>query len=341
MKVVFFSSYYPGYLTALYKKNKELASKPYNLQLESIMKDYFGVFTSYVEYFRKIGVDASLIIPNCKPLQKAWANENDVDFNERNWLFALPLKQIQKANPDIFYISSMFEYYGEFLDEVRSFSRKIYGWISCEIPKNTHLNQIELLFTSVPYYVDDFRKSGIPSEYINAAFNPEILKIIGPVKPDIDFSFIGSLTHDHQNRIKFIKELMDHTNLQFFGAGLKYIPDDRNIFKRIFSENKYQLRAKEQVWGLDMFRALQRSRITFNNHIDISREYIGNMRMYEATGIGTLLLTDGKNAPYKNFNDDEVAYYYSVEEAIEKANYYIAHEAERAAIAKKGQQRTL
>ncbi|NJO25182.1 MAG: glycosyltransferase family 1 protein [Bacteroidia bacterium] len=65
------------------------------------------------------------------------------------------------------------------------------------------------------------------------------------------------------------------------------------------------------------------------------------MRMYEATGAGTLLLTDGKNAPVKNFRDDEVAYYDTIEEAIEKADYYLRHEEKRVAIAEKGQQRTL
>jgi spore maturation protein CgeB len=63
--------------------------------------------------------------------------------------------------------------------------------------------------------------------------------------------------------------------------------------------------------------------------------------MYEATGVGTLLLTDGKRAPQKNFNSDEVVYYDSIEDAIDKVHYYLQHENERKSIAAKGQQRTL
>jgi spore maturation protein CgeB len=63
--------------------------------------------------------------------------------------------------------------------------------------------------------------------------------------------------------------------------------------------------------------------------------------MFEATGVGTLLLSDGKYAKNKLFNDDEVVYYDTVDEAVEKARYYLEHEVERNKIALKGQQKTL
>ena len=90
-----------------------------------------------------------------------------------------------------------------------------------------------------------------------------------------------------------------------------------------------------------MYAILQRSKVTFNKHIDMSNEYIGNARMFEATGVGALLLTDGLSSPNKVFKEDEVVYYDTVEEAIEKLNYYLGHETDRLKIAKKGQERTL
>ena len=63
--------------------------------------------------------------------------------------------------------------------------------------------------------------------------------------------------------------------------------------------------------------------------------------MYEATGIGTLLLTDNKKNLSEIFIPGiEVIAYDSVADAIEKANYYLQNEEERIIIAKKGQQRT-
>ncbi len=320
----------------------ELASLPYENQLNIIVEDFFGVFASYVQTFRKMGVDASLLIPNCKPLQKTWAKENNVEFSEKNWLFNIPLHQIKRIKPDIFYLSSMFEYYGNFLDEVRSMTKKICGWISCVIPRGTRLNQFHLIFSSIPHFIDDFRRSGIPSEYLNAAFNPEILKVLSPVvNRDLDFTFIGSLTPYHQNRIILIRELAEKTDLQLYGIGYDKITNKKNIFYRILPKSKLKYKVRGQVWGLDMFRTLQRSRITFNSHIDISNTHIGNLRMYEATGMGTLLLTDGKYAPRKIFNDDEVVYYESIDDAIDKVKYYTENEEERSRIAINGQKRTL
>jgi spore maturation protein CgeB len=342
MKVIFFCSYYDAYLDAFYKKNPDLSEQSYEQQLSALKHDHFGHWASYADEFVKLGTDARLIIPNCKPLQAAWARENSLKYDERNWNFSIPLEQIKKAKPDIFYISSMFEYYNSFLGEIKKYSRNVFGWINCAVPHGLKLNNISLLLTAVPHFVDNFRKAGIPSERLNAAFDPAILKALGPQeKQDIDFSFIGNLTRAHGKRISMIKELIEYTGLQFFGSGIGLIPDGRNFFQRFFSKSLYARRAHEQVWGLDMYRTLQRSKITFNAHIDISKEFIGNMRMYEATGVGTLLLTDGKKAPQKNFNDDEVIYYDTIEEAIEMANYYLHHEEERLAIAKKGQQRTL
>ena len=42
----------------------------------------------------------------------------------------------------------------------------------------------------------------------------------------------------------------------------------------------------------------------------------------------------------KIFSDEEVVYYSSIDDAIDKANYFLSHEQERKKIANKGQQKT-
>jgi spore maturation protein CgeB len=66
------------------------------------------------------------------------------------------------------------------------------------------------------------------------------------------------------------------------------------------------------------------------------------LRLYEATGMGALLLTDWKDDLGDIFETDrEVVTYRSPEECAEKARYYLDHPDERAAIAEAGQRRTL
>ncbi len=100
--------------------------------------------------------------------------------------------------------------------------------------------------------------------------------------------------------------------------------------------------AKKPVFGLEMFQTLHNSKITFNNHIDISAQYASNMRLFEATGVGTCLLTDWKdNLPELFEPDREVVTYKSVEECIEKVKWLLDNPQEREAIALAGQARTL
>jgi spore maturation protein CgeB len=342
MKIVFFCTYYPQYLDSFYKKNPGLKTLSYDEQLMKIRMDYFGVYTSYVHYLQKMGIEASLIIPNCKPLQQAWARENALQFNEKDWQYSVPLAQVKAARPDIFYISSMFEYYGMFLDEVRKYVRNIFGWISCDIPKGIDIRQIDVLFSSVPQFVEKFKNYGVPSEILHAAFDPQILKLCGNIhKKEIDFSFIGNLTMNHSKRIHMINELMKKTELKFFGTGVNLLSYRSSILTKFLLRNVYKKRVSGQVWGIEMYKTLQNSKITFNSHIDISGQFAGNMRMYEATGMGSMLLTDGKYSQQKNFDDNEVVYYENVNDAIEKLEYYLRNDDERNKIAINGQKRTL
>jgi len=100
--------------------------------------------------------------------------------------------------------------------------------------------------------------------------------------------------------------------------------------------------ARPPLFGLEMFAQLAHSRITINSHIDMSEQYASNMRLYEATGVGSCLLTDWRpNLPELFAPDTEVITYRTAEECVEKVNYLLAHEQERQSISRAGQRRTL
>ena len=91
-----------------------------------------------------------------------------------------------------------------------------------------------------------------------------------------------------------------------------------------------------------MLRVLHQSRITLNHHIDVAGDYAGNIRLFEATGMGSLLVTDWKKNLHEMFEPDrEIVAYRTPEECVEKVEYYLTHDDEREAIARAGQQRTL
>jgi spore maturation protein CgeB len=109
-----------------------------------------------------------------------------------------------------------------------------------------------------------------------------------------------------------------------------------------YVDGRIARRARPPLFGLAMFQQLHDSRVALNTHIDISSLSASNMRLYEATGVGTCLLTDWKeNLPDLFEPDVEVVTYRDVSECVEKVEHLLAHEDERQTIAAAGQRRTL
>jgi spore maturation protein CgeB len=96
------------------------------------------------------------------------------------------------------------------------------------------------------------------------------------------------------------------------------------------------------IWGLEAYAGLQTSRLSLNFHPDLSHTYASNMRLFEATGVKTCLVTDWKQNLKEFFEPDrEVVAYSNTAECVEKLCYLLDHESERRAIAEAGQRRAL
>ena len=197
-----------------------------------------------------------------------------------------------------------------------------------------------------------------------------------------DFVFIGSFIGNkdfHNERIKLIESLISkkinlslYTNLPndnplyIFGqkigysisqflksVGLSSLALSLPVIKKVarlnemprrinFSEEFKQTANPTPLYGIEMFKALSKSKIGFNSHGGVAGEYAANVRLFEVTGVGSCLLTDHK----KNINDffepdKEVVTYKSSEECIEKIYWLLSHPNELKQIALAGQKRTL
>ncbi len=100
--------------------------------------------------------------------------------------------------------------------------------------------------------------------------------------------------------------------------------------------------SKPSIYGIEMFKALSRSKIGFNYHGYAAGDYAANVRLFEVTGVGSCLITDWK----KNLNDifeidKEVVAFNTADECVEKVKWLIDHPVERKAISEAGQKRVL
>lgn len=104
----------------------------------------------------------------------------------------------------------------------------------------------------------------------------------------------------------------------------------------------YPERCFAPLFGLELYKRLHNSNITVNKHALVASPYVDNLRLFDATGVGSCLVTErGENLHELFIEDQEVVCYSSKEECIEKINYLKKHSDIRKSIAKKGQERTL
>src|SRR5665213_2567251 len=108
MRITLFWSYYPTYISDFYSRHGDLASKSYAEQVERISGDYFGWPMSLAQRMAERGHQVQFLLVNVMPLQRAWCQENDVAFDERQWQFSLPIEQVRRFRPDVLWIGSMF-----------------------------------------------------------------------------------------------------------------------------------------------------------------------------------------------------------------------------------------
>jgi spore maturation protein CgeB len=218
-----------------------------------------------------------------------------------------------------------------FLREMKPFIRLLVGQIAAPLPKSEDFSGYDLVVSALPSYVDHFRSMGVAAEVQQWAFEPRVLSSVKEGPQNIPVSFVGSVTLHHRARVQLLESLCTRQQVKIWG-GAKGLPDDSPI----------RLSYMGQAWGRKMYEVLRRSKITLNHHIGIAGPYAANMRLFEATGVGTMLLTDWKSNLKDMFEPGkEVVAYRTNEECMELLSYYLDHDEERDSIARAGHQRTL
>lgn len=331
MKIILLADYYTDYLTQFYKANN-CDALAYDEHLEKLLDDYFGSFVSYYRYFKKIGHESKIIIANDYRLQNKWLNENNIALDASpKTKREVALVQVSHFDPDVFFMGSMFDYYGDFLEKVSKVTKFIFTWISCPYSENLDFSHVKCVISSSSKYVENFRINGINSEVLGAAFDSAILEKI-ETKKVYTVTFIGGLSKVHKERVSSLVQLVKNgVAIRLFGYGLG---------KKYFGLVKSPLDTAYggEVWGLEMYQTLAQSNISLNFHIKEANGISGNMRMYEATGCGSLLFTEETDNLSDIFEPDkDVIAYSDLGDLEKKLDYYSKNTVEAQKIAKRGQ----
>lgn len=328
LSCVFVNTYYAGFLNSFYARNSHLLRADYAVQRESLAGECFGDSDFYSRSLKSAGWTAQDLIVNAGPLQSAWAREYGCDKQG----VAVAIEQIRRAKPSVVYLQDLNLATAEFVSAIRPYTELIVGQIASPIPSGAVLSEIDILVSSFPHFVQLFREHGLTSYYQPLAFEEQVIDRLGNRERDLPLTFVGGISPSHENALALLDALACATPIQFWGYGADLLAPQSPV----------RARHNGEAWGLEMFRLLRRSMITVNRHIDVAENHANNMRLFEATGCGALLITDYKDNLHELFEiGTEIVAYRSPEECISLVNYYLAHPEKAAKIARAGQMRTL
>jgi hypothetical protein len=346
VRVAVVDTYYPAFTAQHYAERPGLERRPYEEQLASLIARRFGTTDAYSANLRTLGHEAVDLVVNCAPLQHAWAAKHGPRWARaalrpaRARLAALhriALAQIAAFDPDVVYLQDLWFLTRPELDRLRGRGRLVVGQIASAPPPPDRLRGLDLIVTSFPHYVERFRALGVDSVYLPIAFHAPILDELGGGDPTAERPhaavFAGGVNPSvHPAGTALIERLCAAGLVDVWGYGADALRPDSPILERHHGE----------AWGLDMYRVLARSRLVVNRHIEAAEGLANNMRLFETTAMGALLLTEhASNLPDLFAPGEEVETYASEDELVAKLRHYAEHPADAARIAAAGQRRTL
>ncbi|MBU5638028.1 glycosyltransferase [Geomonas sp. Red69] len=340
MKFLQILTFYPVYLNHFYNSRPGLAQQPYEIQLEALFQDGFGASHVFAPYLKGAGYDSRMLIVNCEPLQRQWlAEQGELAMAQRPDLTVheVAAKQVEAFRPDIFYTSDPILFDSGFVRALSYRPAMVFGWRASSVPEETDWSEFDLIISNFEFSLELAKKRGArATRFFMPGFPPHVAKVVAAEEKRYDVVFTGQVSEAHHRRRAVLNELCAAAGRGNFSLDC-FIPEPLEGFAPGIVQHNHGA-----VWGMDMFRTLRRGRIALNVQCDMGSEQAGNMRLFEAAGSGSFLLTDYQANISRYFEPGrELETYASPGELAEKVRYYLEHPEAREEIARRGQQRCL
>lgn len=358
-RILVIDTYYPEAIKALPVD----PALNYEANLQKILAASFATADFYSRNLRALGWDAVDVIANHGKLQAWWASQywerfimdRELTGNAFATTGEILAQQIRHYNPDVMFYQdlSLAQHPGW---NVNLDKRIMAGQLSCPWPGDKIVSCFDVIFTSFPHYVPRIEALGVRAIYNPLAFEPMVLERLSHLRERLDATMLGDnqpqyilgqwpeRIHDvvfiggvgNPSHWRYGMEVLETVareipTFKWWGYGAETLPANSALHRC------YQ----GQAFGLDMYEILLQSKICLNRHGEVAEGYANNMRMFEATGCGAMLLTEDAKNLDDLFTDGEVTWYNCPQQAVEEIQHYLEHDAEREAIAANGQRRTL
>jgi hypothetical protein len=278
-----------------------------------------------------------LTFSNSQILQNKWAFENGISIT-RDWELNVLNHQIERFRPDVLFTVNP----SWIVQNVKRINLRnlkcLAAWKASPISSGENYSLFDLGLSFNRKYLEMMKEVGVEHTRLHQFnFDFSILKNIQKMEKSIDLSFAGSY-----NDFMFSKRtnLLNSLYSTFFPKSriryYFYTPSKR--FRGILP--KIPLRFlpiyRSPVFLSEYLSVIQKSKIVFNCHSDITGIDKGNMRFFEVLGMKSFILTDKGNYPVHFVDGKDFISYSDEKDLIDKTKFFLKHEKEREEIAEHG-----
>ena len=338
MKFLQLQPIYDTLLAEVYRKNKDLRSQSYDCQLDEILTKNFSSSHYLVDEMKTLGLETKVILPNAISLQKQWGNENNTVT--KNVL----VEQINQFDPDIIYIvGAIGALDSSLIKRLKRKPKVVIGWLGSSIPSKTDWSEFDCILSGLPKLRHSALNLGAKKSY---EFYPGMpINIFKYFKqpnqyPNYDIVFVGQCNQlQHAKRAEHLTLLAEkELNFGLFLSGkTNHLP---SILQNLNNGPRF---------GSDMLQTIHDSKISFDcrakhsfNGKDIGCDHTVNMRIFESTAVGSLLITE----EYLNLNQlfepqKDIITFKSSSDLLEKVCYYLKEDDLREKISLQGKKTCL
>lgn len=327
-KILFINTYYNAFL----QDNPLKQNVSYAEGLQERILSRFGDSDFYSYWIGQAGWQSRDVIANDLALQEKWAAENTIQNISLDTVWRL---QIQDFKPDIVYFQDISMLNEDVVSFLRAQKIMICAQHASPLPESFHFKFVDCFISSMPHLIELAQSGGVRAYCMPLAFDHRILEQVLPRawnERELG-GFAGGYSPAHTRGVDIvISALVHEPRMRLYG----------------YDWNKAQLLLRKNgiiwsgpIWGLEMFALLGSWKISLNRHIDMSGIHANNMRLYESTGMGALILTDTKQKNNLFESGREMIEYDGLDDLREKITYLVTHDHEMQAIAKAGQVKTL
>jgi SAM-dependent methyltransferase len=334
LKIVQLESFYPLFMQEIYAGFGGLKNLSFDAQIGYLLGTGFSGGHNVVPYLDPSRWDSAYIVVNCPWSQAQWAIEQrlDASLSARDILLA----QLKNMRPDILYLSDIPGFDFSLLAELNP-RPLVVGWHATALSSTTPWREFDLVLSGITKIRESALAHGARAvaEYMPAApaFRSSSSNAGREGALVFSGSFYGGIHDARARQLAQVSRRIGSHRLEIYTPNTFAIDpaDQIDFYPAVYGNGVLDLYSRYNI-VLD-------SRGEFGLNDRLEPRETSNMRLFEATRVGALLLTENSPNLSKYFDvGTEIETYGSFDELVDKINYFSDphRQEERQRIARAG-----